>query len=443
MPDGSVGEVRESEINAATRREQEAVQAEERRRADLDTQMDAIQRVEREDAQQRERERGVDLPESEVRAAEEQRARARVRDEQIDAFTLERELEQAKVDSKERQDRRAARRLGLRDDQIEDQPVLPGFEQDTEVQREMFGTRRVAGKDVPTIKRQKVTPESERLMTKPTPAPEQQEMRLEEPRAERKQIEQPLIGPRGGIPRRTREPFRQPAPKAQEPTPAPDILTAKRLDDLGIAPKSPVRRLIVGKDINQPAIQQRLQNFVESPRLGSQQARANVARLLEGVSEKQGDLFTPTTQRRGPAPETGVRDARVAEPQQVPSGVSVPTAVPNVGAERAVPPTQPDTAVAVAPEGTGVADTGRGVREPVRGAVAEQLALETTRGTKPGEKTTTPKQVTQKDKKAKAPAEQKKKVKAKSTPKKEAPKRAKLGDDPEVRARLESLKERP
>ena len=65
----------------------------------------------------------------------------------------------------------------------------------------------------------------------------------------------------------------------------------------------------------------------------------------------------------------------VAEPQQVPSGVSVPTAVPDVGAERAVPPAQPDTAVAVAPEGTGVADTGRGVREPVRGAAPKQPAL--------------------------------------------------------------------
>ena len=492
MPDGSVQEVPAQIVEEARRKEREAreaaVQQEQQKRQEV------IQEEER---------RGsarvpTELLDERLTAdmSPEERARVRAQDEQIDAFTVERQAEQAKVDRKERQDRRAARRLGLRGDRIEDQPVLPGFEQDTEVQREMFGTRRVAGKDVPTIKRQKVTPESERLMPKPAPAPEQQDMGFEQ-----QQEQQALIGPKGGIPRRRKEPFKKPedTPKAQEPAPSPDILTDARLNDLGIAPKSPARKALVGKDINQPAIQQRLQNFVESPRLGSQQARANVARLLEGVSERQGDLFTPTTQRRRPAPETGVRDARATESQQVSSGVSVPTVVPDVGTERAVPPAQSDTAVAVAPEGTGVADTGRGVGEPVRGAVAEQPALseldqqlidaiqnkekplsdedfstlrgrlamnmygdvdqrvtdafiaeserrrqpektKTTKGTKPGEKTTAPKQVTQKDKKAKAPAEQKKKVKAKSAPKKEAPKRAKLGDDPEVRARLESLK---
>ena len=472
MPDGSVQEVRQSDIEAARRREQEAVQAEERRQTELSAQMDAIQRVEREDAQQRERERGVDLPESEVRAAEEQRARARAQDEQIDAFTLEREIESAQP-----------RRKAPKPEPTEQMDLPIEQAERDQVQREMFGPRG----GIPRRAKEQPT-------TQPPRIPEQQDMGFEQ-----QQEQQALIGPKGGIPRRRKEPPRQPAPKAQEPTPAPDILTAKRLDDLGFAPKSPERRLLINRDLNQPQTQRRLQNFAKGKK-GSQQARTNVARLLEGVSERQGDLFTPTTQRRGPTPETGVRDAGVAEPQQVPSGVSVPTAVPNVGAERAVPPAQPDTAVAVAPEGTGVADTGRGVREPVRGAVAEQPALseldqqlideiqnkekplsdedfstlrgrlamnmygdvdqrvtdafieESERrrqpdnkktvptGTKPGEKTTAPKQVTQKDKKTKAPAEQKKKVKAKSTPKKEAPKRAKLGDDPEVRARLESLK---
>ena len=231
-----------------------------------------------------------------------------------------------------------------------------------QVQREMFGPRG----GIPRRAKEQPT-------TQPPRTPQQQDMGFEQ-----QQEQQALIGPKGGIPRRRKEPFKQPALKAKEPAPSPDILTDARLNDLGIAPKSPARKALVGKDINQPAIQQRLQNFVESPRLGSQQARANVARLLEGVSERQGDLFTPTTQGRGPAPETGVRDARVAEPQQVPSGVSVPTAVPDVGAERAVPPAQPDTTVPVAPKGTGVADTGRGVREPVRGAVAEQPTLKQT-----------------------------------------------------------------
>jgi hypothetical protein len=470
MPDGSVQEVRQSDIEAARRREQEAIQQEERRQADLSTQMDALQRVEREDAQQRERERGVDLPESEVRAIEEQRARVRAQDEQIDAFTLERELEQAKVDSKERQDRRAARRLGLRGDRIEDQPVLPGFEQDTEVQREMFGRRRVKGttevrmpdgsvqevpSEVPTVRRQKVTPESERLMTKPTPVPEQQDMRLEEPRAERKQIEQPLIGPKGGIPRRKKAPFR---PTTQEPAPTPDILTKERLDMLGIAPSA--QSVLVNKDINQPETQRRLQNFVASKK-GSEQARANVARLLDGKSEAQTDLFADTGPR---VPKTGDGDGRASGTQQAPSGVSVRGVVPDVGSESGVSTTGGDTEVAVAPEGTGVADAGVRVGEPVRGTDTERTALSenqrrrlakreamakraearTAKATTPvsgqAKKTTTSKQVTSKTKTPTTPAEQKKEVKAKSAPKKEALKRSKLGDDPEVRARLESLK---
>ena len=405
MPDGSVQEVPAQVVEEARRKEREA------REAAIQQEQQERQEAIREEERSGSTRVPTELIDDRLTAdmSPEERARVRAQDEQIDAFTAERQAEQARVDRKERQDRRAARRLGLRDDRIEDQPVLPGFEQDTEVQREMFGTRRVAGKDVPTIKRQKVTPESERLMTKPTPAPEQQEIRLEEPRAERKQIEQPLIGPRGGIPRRTREPFKEPAPKAQEPTPAPDILTAKRLDDLGIRPSALVRTTLINRDLNDSKVQERLQKFADNPRLGSKQARTNVTRLLEGVSERQSDLFTPTAQGRRPTPETGVRDARVAEPQQVPSGVSVPTAVPDVVSESGLPVTERDTTGAVAPERTGVADTGRGVGEPVRGAVAEQPALETTTGTKPRAKATTGKQVTQKAKTPAAPAKQKRK----------------------------------
>jgi hypothetical protein len=227
-----------------------------------------------------------------------------------------------------------------------------------------------------------------------------------------------------------KEPRKQqeaPAPTPEEPTPAaPDILTDERLSSLGIAPKASARKALVGKDLNQPETQRRLLNVARNPRLGSQQARTNVARLLEDLSGGQRDLFTPTTQGRRSTPETGVPDARVAEPQQVPSGVGVPTAVSDVGAERAVPPAQPDTQVAVAPEGTGVADTGRGVGEPVRGAVAEQPALETKAPPAPAQakKTTTRKEVTRKARTPAAPAEKKAEVKAKPAPKKEAKKPA-------------------
>ena len=401
MPDGSVQEVRASDLESARRKEQEALKERDRQRAKLDTQMDAIQRSEREDAQQRERERGVDLPESEVRAVEEQRARARAQDEQIDAFTLERDIESA-------QRRRKAPRA-----EPTEQIELPieRAERD-QIQREMFGPRG----GIP--KRVKEEP-------KPKPRRAEQQLSLDLP-----QEQQALIGPKGGIPRRRKEPFRAPVskPQLQEPKSTPDILTDARLNDLGIAPKSPLRTVVVGKDINDPVIRRRLAKFSQSKRLGSQQARNNVARLLEGVSEKQGDLFTPTAQGRGPATATGVRDARITKPEQVPSGVSVRGAVPDVGAEPRVPSDGTGTEAVVAPEAGRVDDTGGRVGKPVRGEVAKPTTL----------KTTAPKQVTQKTTTPPAPAEQKKKVKA--APKKEAPKKTKLGDDPEVRARLDTLK---
>ena len=408
MPDGSVQEVRQSDIEAARRREQEAVRAEERRQTELSDQMEAIQRVEREEAQARgdevvrttrdgqtsriparlspdasvervspeERAREAQVRESEVRAAEEQRARARAQDEQIDAFTLEREIESAQP-----------RREAPRPEPTEQMDLPIERAERDQVQREMFGPRG----GIP--KRAKEEP-------KPEPRRAEQQLSLDLP-----QEQQALIGPKGGIPRRRKEPFREPVakPATQEPAPQADVLTKERLDTLGIAPS--MQSVLVNKDVNKPETQRRLRNFTKNKR-GSEQARANVTRLLDGVSERQTDLFAETGPR---TVATGVRDARVAEPQQVPSGVGVPTAVPDVGAERAVPPAQPDTTVAVAPEGTGVADTGRGVGEPVRREAVEQPALETTRGTKQAKKPTAPKQVTQKAKTPAAPAKQKRK----------------------------------
>jgi len=220
-----------------------------------------------------------------------------------------------------------------------------------------------------------------------------------------------------------KEPRKQqaPTPALEEPAPQADVLTKERLDTLGIAPS--MQSVLVNKDVNKPETQRRLRNFAGGRR-GSEQARANVAQLVEDLSGGQRDLFTPTTARgRGPAVDAGVQDASVAKPQQAPSGVSVPPVVPDVGAERAVPPTQPDTAVIVPPTGTRVGDVGRGVGESVRGAVAEQPTLETPVAPAQAKKATAPKQVTQKAKTPAAPAEKKKEVKAKA-PKKEAKKPA-------------------
>ena len=156
------------------------------------------------------------MRESEVRAAEEQRARARAQDEQIDAFTLEREIESAQP-----------RREAPRPEPTEQMDLPIERAERDQVQREMFGPRG----GIP--KRAKEQP-----TTQPPRTPEQQDMGFEQ-----QQEQQALIGPRGGIPRRTREPFKEPAPKAQEPTPAPDTTYGtSALNDLGIAPKSPVRK---------------------------------------------------------------------------------------------------------------------------------------------------------------------------------------------------------
>lgn len=155
-----------------------------------------------------------------------------------------------------------------------------------------------------------------------------------------------------------------------------------------------------------------------------------MARLLDGKSEAQTDLFADTGPR---VPKTGDGDGRASGTQQAPSGVSVRGVVPDVGSESGVSTTGGDTEVAVAPEGTGVADAGVRVGEPVRGTDTERTALSenqrrrlakreamakraearTAKATTPvsgqAKKTTTSKQVTSKTKTPTTPAEQKKK----------------------------------
>ena len=171
-------------------------------------------------------------------------------------------------------------------------------------------------------------------------------------------------------PKRTREDVK---PEPEEPAQTPDIITEERLNELGIAPKSVVRKALINKDLNQPDIQQRLRNFAESPRAGSKQARANVARLLEDLSGGQRDLFTSA-----PTIKAGVPDGGAGRPQQGPSRVSVQDTVPDVGTESGVPAGQPDTGVPVAPTGRGVADARGRTGEPVRGETDKLPALSET-----------------------------------------------------------------
>jgi hypothetical protein len=159
-------------------------------------------------------------------------------------------------------------------------------------------------------------------------------------------------------------------PKPEEPAQTPDIITEERLNELGIRQSALVRKAVINKDLNQPNIQQRLRNFAESPKAGSKQARANVARLLEDLSGGQRDLFTSA-----PTIKAGVPDGGAGRPQQSPSRVGVQDTVSDVGKESGVLAGESNTGVTVAPEGTGVADARGRTRKPVRGKTDELPAL--------------------------------------------------------------------
>ena len=94
--------------------------------------------------------------------------------------------------------------------------------------------------------------------------------------------------------------------QAAEPAAAPEVVTRAMLDEMGVEPKSPVRRRLLGKDLNDPTTRQILTSFANQPRT-SQAAELGISRRLEGVPEEQGDLFAPRGARRAAAQQTPAR----------------------------------------------------------------------------------------------------------------------------------------
>jgi hypothetical protein len=94
--------------------------------------------------------------------------------------------------------------------------------------------------------------------------------------------------------------------QAAEPAAAPEVVTRAMLDEMGIAPQSPVRRRLLGKDLNDPTTRQILTSFANQPRT-SQDAEFGISRRLEGVPEEQGDLFAPRGARGAAAQQTPAR----------------------------------------------------------------------------------------------------------------------------------------
>jgi hypothetical protein len=90
-------------------------------------------------------------------------------------------------------------------------------------------------------------------------------------------------------------------PAAPEPVPAIQTITPELLDGLGVSPQAFIRKRVTGKDLNEPAVRQQFVDFANNQKVG-QEARLNVARMLEGVPNEQMELFQP----RRPAGETRV-----------------------------------------------------------------------------------------------------------------------------------------
>jgi len=79
---------------------------------------------------------------------------------------------------------------------------------------------------------------------------------------------------------------------APEPAPEPQIITHDLLDNLGVSPQALIRKRVVDKDFNDPAVQQQFVDFANNQKVG-QEARLNVARMLEGTPDEQMELFQP------------------------------------------------------------------------------------------------------------------------------------------------------
>lgn len=101
-----------------------------------------------------------------------------------------------------------------------------------------------------------------------------------------------------------------------EPAPEPRILGEAELDRLQIPKTAPIRKRIIGKDFNDPAIRKQLIDFANNPRT-SEIARFNIDRLVRNVPEEQGDLFAPRRggQRRTAAEPRDVQTEAAAAPK--------------------------------------------------------------------------------------------------------------------------------
>ena len=143
-------------------------------------------------------------------------------------------------------------------------------------------------------------------------------------------------------------------PPAPEPIPVAQTITPELLDGLGVSPQAFIRKRVIGKDLNEPAVRQQFVDFANNQKVG-QEARLNIARMLEGVPDEQMELFQP----RRPAGEPRVT-GREPSVSDVSRGADLERVAPEAtGADRA-----------------GVEDAGAPAEPVGRGKAAEPSALE-------------------------------------------------------------------
>ena len=219
-----------------------------------------------------------------------------------------------------------------------------------------------------------------------------------------------LEGMEARIPERTQKPVtpsqmsfpgmgRKKTPPVKETPPAPNTITKEFMDDLGIAPKAPIRKRAEGKDLNDPTIREQFVAFANNSKV-PEQTRLNVARKLEGVPEAQLELFQPQSRKRASVKGDTNATTRTAQPTPSRDSVSVPR--PPVGTTRPDTTAQPSAEVPQPPRGRGVAGARSGVSDPVRRKGAQQLTLDLPEPIAPPEKEK-PKRKTKKKATAKKP----------------------------------------
>jgi len=167
---------------------------------------------------------------------------------------------------------------------------------------------------------------------------------------------------------------RKKTPPVKETPPAPNTITKEFMDDLGIAPKAPIRKRAGGKDLNDPTIREQFVAFANNSKV-PEQTRLNVARKLEGVPEAQLELFQPQSRKRT-APAEGGTNGTTRTAQPTTSGASVQIPRPFGGATPATVTAQPSTEGLTPPRRRRVADAERRTSDSVRGEGAQQSALD-------------------------------------------------------------------